>query len=98
MGLNDLADARFHREMMLRKEGRHKLDDFHEEVGHGEAALTWLLMKETTDVVSIEAIRQWFGEETFPESYVIPKEEISLEKVMDVSAEIGRDMKRIEGK
>ncbi|KAJ3808319.1 Chloroperoxidase [Lentinula aff. lateritia] len=94
LGIYDFAEARWIREMMLSQEKKPKLNMFHEEIGHGEAALTWLLMKDNTDVVNAKTLRQWYGVETFPETYVIPTEEISLEMARTVSAEIGRIMKR----
>lgn len=73
MSLSDLAEARFRREMLLQKGGRSQLNGFHEEIGHGEAAMTWLIMKEETDIVSTQqTITEWFGE-TFPDAYVIPE-------------------------
>lgn len=94
LGINDLAEARWSREMMLLQEKKPKLNVVHEEIGHGEVALTWLLMKDNTNVVKAKTLRQWYGVETFPETYVIPTEEISLEMARTVSAEIGRIMKR----
>lgn len=95
MRLSDLAEARLRREMQLQKEGKAPLNAFHEEIGHGEAAMTWLIMKEETDIVSTQTIREWFGDETFPETYVIPNEEISLQKVRETSKEIEKMMETL---
>jgi hypothetical protein len=94
LGLDQLAEARALREEALNKEGRKKLNEFHEEIGRGEAALTWLLMKDDTDVVNTRTLEQWYGEETFPDTYSIPEEEISLEKAKAVSAEIKSAMRK----
>ncbi|KAJ3980960.1 Chloroperoxidase [Lentinula detonsa] len=96
MGINELAQARMQREMSMFKEKRLYLNAFHEEIGHGEAALMWLLMKDATNVVNAKTLRQFLGKETFPSTYTIPDEEISLQKAKEVSAEVGNMMKKVK--
>jgi len=91
--LDDFAHARYEREKGLSK----PLDPFHAEIGHGEASLTWLLMKNSSDVVPVETLRQWYGEERLPDSYVVPKEGISLTDAAEVSRKIASQMKKLRG-
>jgi Peroxidase, family 2 len=96
LSITDLAEARVKRESMLRDESRPQLDLVHGEISHGEAALTWLLMKDAKDVVSTETVQQWFGRETFPDSYVIPDDEVTLGKAKKISTKIGDTMTKLK--
>ena len=96
LGITHLAEARVKRESRLRAEKRPQLDLIHGEISHGEAALTWLLMKDAKDVVSTETVRQWLGRETFPDSYVIPDEEVTLGKARKISLKIGDTMTKLK--
>ncbi|KIK61199.1 hypothetical protein GYMLUDRAFT_43276 [Collybiopsis luxurians FD-317 M1] len=92
LGIVHLAEARVKRERMLQREKRPELDLLHGEIAHGEAALAWLLMKDAQGVVGTETVRQWFGQETFPGSYVIPEEEVTLRKAREISTKIGDEI------
>ncbi|KIK61201.1 hypothetical protein GYMLUDRAFT_59139 [Collybiopsis luxurians FD-317 M1] len=96
LGITHLAEARVKRESMLQDERRPELDLLHGEISHGEAALAWLLMKDARDVVSTETVRQWFGQETFPDSYLIPDEEVTLGKARKISLKIGDTMTKLK--
>ncbi|KIK61200.1 hypothetical protein GYMLUDRAFT_199983 [Collybiopsis luxurians FD-317 M1] len=96
LGITHLAEARVKRELMLGDERRPQLDFVHGEIAHGEAAMTWLLMKDAKDVVRTETIRHWFGRETFPDSYVIPDEEVTLWKARGISTKIGDTMIKLK--
>ncbi|KAF5345333.1 hypothetical protein D9758_008425 [Tetrapyrgos nigripes] len=91
LSLDDFAHARYEREKGLAK----PLDPFHAELGHGEASLTWLLMKNASNVVPIETLRQWYGEERFPDSYVIPQETIGFMDAAGLSRKIADKMKEL---
>lgn len=94
MGIHSLAEVRLQREETLRPRN---LDPFHEEIGHGEAAMAWLLMKEDgTDRISTQTLKEWLGHETFPEMYTIPDEEITLETVLNASAQIRKAMNSLK--
>ncbi|THU85051.1 Cloroperoxidase [Dendrothele bispora CBS 962.96] len=91
LSLDDFAHARYEREKNLKK----PLDPFHAEIGHGEASLTWLLMKNSSDIVSLETLRQFYGEERFPDSYVVPTNSISLTDAAGVSRKVADQMKKL---
>lgn len=90
--IDDLARARVEREMGLET----PLGTFHEEIGHGEAGLTYLLMKNDEEVVPVETLRQWYGEERIPDSYIRPVEEVSLVVAKKYSNAVGAAMKKLE--
>ncbi|KAF9075625.1 Chloroperoxidase [Rhodocollybia butyracea] len=94
MGIHSLAEVRVQREGMV---GPRESDPVHEEIGHGEAAMAWLLMKEDgTDRISTQTLKEWLGHETFPEMYTIPDEEITLGTVLNVSAQIRKAMNTLK--
>ncbi|KAJ4483602.1 Chloroperoxidase [Lentinula aciculospora] len=88
MGIDDFAEARLRRERLLLKEGRPQLNAIHEKIGQGEAALTWLLMKDATNVVKGETLQQFYGLEMFPEAYTIPTEEITFKKARNIRSKV----------
>ncbi|KAF5384536.1 hypothetical protein D9757_006460 [Collybiopsis confluens] len=96
LGIRRLSEARATREELSRVEGRPKLDALHGQIAYGEAALTWLVMKDLTSLVRTDTIRQWFGQETFPETFVIPSEEITLHTTSKISSKIGQHMKEFQ--
>ncbi|KAJ3720120.1 Chloroperoxidase [Lentinula raphanica] len=96
MGIEEFAHARLQRESLQLNAGVPKLNAFHEEIGHGEAGLTWLLMKDATDLVRAETLHQFYGLEMIPDTYTVPVEEISFPKAREASAKIGSIMKNMK--
>ncbi|KAF9075626.1 Cloroperoxidase [Rhodocollybia butyracea] len=89
MGLEDLAEVRLRREGKLRSE----LDVIHEDLGHGEAALIWLIMRDnSTDRISTQTIKEWLGHERLPETYTPPSEEITVGTLTTVSSQVEKVM------
>jgi hypothetical protein len=74
MYLEDFMKARVDREDQLEK----PLDDLHAQVGQGEAATAWLLMKDDTGKVPLDRLEQWWGEGRLPDSWTKPRRTIGL--------------------
>lgn len=89
MGIDDLAEVRLRREGTLKA----NLDLIHGDLGHGEAALIWLIMKDnSTDRISTQTIKEWLGHERLPETYTPPSEEITVGTLTSVSSRVEKAM------
>ncbi|KAJ7282079.1 Chloroperoxidase [Mycena rebaudengoi] len=62
-----------------------------------EAGLFYSMLKDDAGVVSNDLIRVWLGEERFPEGFVPPVEEVTLESAFGLGAIINATMAEIKG-
>ncbi|KAF8134679.1 hypothetical protein K438DRAFT_2126723 [Mycena galopus ATCC 62051] len=46
-----------------------QLSTLHEQIALGECALAWLVMRNTTGVIDLDTLEQWFGEERLPDGW-----------------------------
>lgn len=89
--IHNFARARADRESHL----VHPLDSMHSEIGRGEAALTWLLMKDEQGEVPLERLEQWYGEERLPDNWKKPATSIGLFDARAHSMQVKAEMERL---
>lgn len=90
--LKDFAKLRAEREAELSS----PLSAFHSKIGYGEAAFTWLVMQDPKGKVSTERMRQWYGEERFPDGWVKPTEPVTLKRTEEVVTKVKEIMQQIQ--
>jgi hypothetical protein len=67
------------------------LDKLHARIGCGEAALLWLLMKDSSEEVPTKTLEDWMGEERFPGGWN-PKKVIGLIETRKKAQEVVKMM------
>eukprot|EP00919_Chromeraceae_sp_WS-2016_P055250 GHVR01131254.1.p1 GENE.GHVR01131254.1~~GHVR01131254.1.p1 ORF type:complete len:225 (+),score=17.56 GHVR01131254.1:33-707(+) len=92
LSLADLAKVRIAREARLSR----PLDVIHSEVGMGEAALCWLILKEKNGRIPLSTLEQWFGEERIPDAWSRPRDEIGLLEARETANEVASIMEHIK--
>lgn len=90
--LDDFAQRRVEIEKALAT----PLDAGHKPLALGEVALTLTTMGDENGVVSIEKLQQWYGEERFPDTYRIPKDEVTEAALLDSSAQVAAAMQKFQ--
>lgn len=94
LSLEDFATARIERE---RATGG-PLDGLHEQIGQGEAALTWArFADEGTGRVTTETLRQWMGEERLPDHWLESGNQatLTLLEARRIAQRVGVEMNRV---
>ncbi|TFY81444.1 putative heme-thiolate peroxidase [Hericium alpestre] len=90
--LQDLTKARAARDASLKK----PLDGFHDAIAQGEVALTFELFKDAQGEVPKEAIRQWFGEQKFPDGWTRPSRTIGLWNTTMTTQKVATSVKELD--
>ncbi|KAG1750444.1 Chloroperoxidase [Suillus paluster] len=88
MSLYHLAQVRICREAQLSR----PLDVIHSQIGSGEAALCWLLLKQDSGCIPSSTLLQWFGEERLPDNWVRPRHVIGLLNARSKAVEVANIM------
>jgi Peroxidase, family 2 len=89
--LDDFARARHVREAALKK----PLGRLHAEIGHGEAALAWILMADEHGEVPLATLESWWGDERLPDGWKRPQKTIGLLQTRKRAQDIAMRMKVI---
>lgn len=89
--MHNFARARADRESRL----AHPLDSIHSEIGRGEAALTWLLMKDEQGEVPLARLEQWYGQERLPDNWKKPTTSIGLFDARSHSKQVKAEMAKL---
>ncbi|KAG1751766.1 Chloroperoxidase [Suillus lakei] len=92
MSLYDLAQVRISREAQL----SHPLDLIHSQIGAGEAALCWLLLKEDSGRIPSSTLLQWYGEERLPDNWARPRHVIGLLNARAKAVEVANIMSSLD--
>jgi len=66
--------ARVDREAQLEK----PLSNIRAQIGQGEAAVAWLVMKDDNGKVPLDRLKEWWGEERLPDGWTKPHRVIGL--------------------
>jgi len=91
MYIEDFMKARVDREHQLEK----PLDDIHAQIGQGEVATAWLVMKDDNGKVSLDRLRQWWGEERLPDDWMKPRRVIGLLEARGKADDIAEGMRKL---
>jgi len=91
LNLDAFAQLRVDREARLTS----PLDHLHSEIGTGEAALCWLLLKKENGQVPLSMLEQWYGEERIPDGWVPPAEGVGLFGARQTATEVANKMEEI---
>ncbi|KIJ64346.1 hypothetical protein HYDPIDRAFT_90678 [Hydnomerulius pinastri MD-312] len=91
MSLGCLAQVRVDREAGLAS----PLDHLHSEIGTGEAALCWLLLKEDNGQIPLSTLSQWYGEERIPDDWAPPQKGVGIFDARQKANEVAELMQRI---
>jgi hypothetical protein len=91
MYLEDFMKARVDREDQLEK----PLDDLHAQVGQGEVALAWLVMKDDSGKIPLDWLKQWWGEERLPDKWTKPRRVIGLLEARWKADDVADGMKKM---
>lgn len=89
MSLEGLARLRVDREADLAV----PLNRFHSEVGKGEVALCWLLLKREDGRIPASLLAQWFGEERLPDDWILPVQTLGLRNTLRTARRVSDVMK-----
>ncbi|KAG2361182.1 Chloroperoxidase [Suillus spraguei] len=92
MSLYDFAQVRISREAQLAC----PLDLIHSQIGAGEAALCWLLLKQDSDRIPSSALLQWYGEERLPDNWARPRHVIGLLDARTKAVEVANIMSSLK--
>ncbi|KAH7882745.1 Chloroperoxidase [Phlebopus sp. FC_14] len=93
MSLHCLAQLRVDRETHLNT----PLDLIHSEIGTGEVALGWLLLKDNNGQIPLSTLRQWYGEERIPENWSPPQKGVGIFDARQKANEVAQMMETIRG-
>ncbi|KAI9457864.1 Chloroperoxidase [Boletus coccyginus] len=91
LSLDSFAQLRVDREARLTS----PLDHLHSEIGTGEAALCWLLLKKENGQVPLSMLEQWYGEERIPDGWVPPTEGVGLFGARQTATKVANKMEEI---
>ncbi|KAF8549394.1 Cloroperoxidase [Imleria badia] len=91
LGLDAFAQLRVDRESRLTS----PLDHLHSEIGTGEAALCWLLLKKENGQVPLSTLEQWYGEERIPDGWAPPTKGVGLFDARQTANEVANKMEEI---
>lgn len=91
LSLDAFAQLRVDREARLTS----PLDHLHSEIGTGEAALCWLLLKEENGQIPPSTLEQWYGEERIPEGWEPPTKGVGLFDARQTASEVAKKMEEI---
>jgi len=91
MYLEDLMKARVDREAQLEK----PLDDLHAQIGQGEAAAAWLVMKDDHGKIPLDWLQQWWGEARLPNNWRKPRRVIGLFEARAKADDVAEGMKKL---
>ncbi|KIM89846.1 hypothetical protein PILCRDRAFT_60618 [Piloderma croceum F 1598] len=72
--LEDFMRARVDREAQLQK----PLDSLRAQIGQGEAALAWLVMRDDDGKIPLGWLEQWWGEERLPDTWTKPHRVVGI--------------------
>lgn len=91
LGLDEFARLRVDREARLTS----PLDQLHSEIGTGEAALCWLLLKQENGQVPLSTLEQWYGEERIPDGWDPPLKGVGLLDTRQTANKVASKMEQI---
>jgi hypothetical protein len=91
MYLEDFMRARVDREAQLQE----PLDSLHAQIGQGEAALAWLVMRDDDGKIPLDRLKQWWGEGRLPSNWTKPHCVIGLLEVRAKTKVIADGMKKL---
>ena len=91
LNLDEFARLRVDREARLTS----PLDHLHSEIGTGEAALCWLLLKRENGQVPLSTLEQWYGEERIPDGWAPPAEGVGLFDARQTANVVANKMEEI---
>ena len=91
MYLEDFMKARVDREGLLEK----PLTDLQAQIGQGEAATAWLVMKDDSGKVPLDRLQQWWGEERLPDNWTKPRRVIGLLDARAKADDIAEGMRKL---
>lgn len=91
LNLHAFAQLRVDREARLTS----PLDHLHSDIGTGEAALSWLVLKKENDQVPLSMLEQWYGEERIPDGWVPPPKAVGLLAARQTANEVASKMEQI---
>ncbi|KAG9310902.1 hypothetical protein JVU11DRAFT_8761 [Chiua virens] len=91
LSLDAFAQLRVDRESRLSS----PLGTLHSDIGTGEAALSWLLLKEEGGQVPVSALEQWYGEERMPDGWTPPAQGIGLLDARQTASHVASKMEEI---
>ena len=83
--------ARVDREALLEK----PLTDLQAQIGQGEAATAWLVMKDDSGKVPLDRLQQWWGEERLPDNWTKPRRVIGLLDARAKADDIAEGMRKL---
>ena len=91
MYLEDFMKARVDREDQLEK----PLDAIHAQVGQGEVAVAWLVMKDDNGKIPLDRLRQWWGEERLPDNWTKPRRTVGLFEARGKADDVADGMRKL---
>jgi hypothetical protein len=91
MYLEDFMRARVDREARLHK----PLNGLHAQIGQGEAALAWSVMRDDDGKIPLDRLKQWWGEGRLPSNWTKPHRVIGLLEVRAKTKFIADGMKKL---
>ncbi|KZP27906.1 Cloroperoxidase [Athelia psychrophila] len=71
------------------------LDNLHAQIAQGEVALAWMTMKDASGKISIDTLKQWWGDERLPEGYQRPAQVVGLLETRNKANAVGSAMKKM---
>jgi len=91
MYLEDFMQVRVDREDHLEK----PLDNLHAQIGQGEVATAWLVMKDDTGKIPLDWLKQWWGEERLPDNWTKPRRTIGLLEARAKADDVADGMRKL---
>lgn len=91
MYLEDFMHARVDREREL----LNPLDQLHAQIGQGEVATAWLVMKDENGKVPLDRLQQWWGGERLPDNWKKPAQSVGLLQTRRMANELKEGMAKL---
>lgn len=89
--IEDMVKARVDYEQQSRP-----LDNLHSQIAQGEVALAWFTMKDASGKISMQTLRQWWGEERLPDGYKRPEQVVGLLEVRSKAEAVASAMGKMK--
>jgi len=91
MYLEDFMKVRVDREDHLEM----PLDSIHAQIGQGEVATAWLVMKDENGKFPLNRLREWWGEERLPDDWTKPRRVIGLLETRAKAEDVAEGMRKM---
>jgi len=91
MYLEDFMQARVDREDQLEK----PIDGLHAQIGQGEVATAWLVMRDDSGKIPLDRLKQWWGEERLPDNWTKPRRVVGLLEARGKADDVAEGMKKL---